>query len=176
MNERAGSPAYAKDDETPTYLDIQAEVGISKHFGGYAATDDLHALCHLEDAHEVLEVGCGTGIGTVYIARQFDCRVMAVDLSEKMLSWARKRARRERLADRISFRQADVCQLPFADDRFDAVIEESVLAFVADKQKAVKELIRVTRPGGYVGLNESFGRSNHQQRFSLTRSMARWKW
>ena len=46
--------------------------------------------------------------------------------------------------------------MPFETDRFDAVIVESVLAFVEDKQTAIDELIRVTKPGGYIGLNESF--------------------
>ena len=149
-------PIYTTGDEVPTYLDVQAAVGITKHMGGYAATDALHRLCHLEEAREVLEVGCGIGIGPAYIARRFDCQVMAVDISDNMLSWARQRARREGVVDRIAFRKADVCDLPFEDDRFDAVIAESVLAFVEDKEGAIGELIRVTRPGGYVGLNESY--------------------
>jgi len=49
-----------------------------------------------------------------------------------------------------------VLDLPFEADRFDAVIVESVLAFVEDKPRAIRECIRVTRPGSYVGLNESF--------------------
>jgi len=149
MNSLENKPIYTAGDEEPTYLDIQAAVGISKHMGGYAATDELHRLCHLEEAQEVLDVGCGIGVGPAYIARQFDCQMMAVDISEKMLSWARQRARREGVADRIAFRKADVRELPFEDDRFDAVIVESVLAFVEDKETAIRELIRVTQPGGY---------------------------
>ena len=149
-------PSHTTGDAEPTYLDIQAEVGISKHMGGYAATDRLHRLCHLEEAQEVLEVGCGIGVGPAYIAKQFGCRVVAVDISEKMLSWAWQRARREGTLDRMTFRQADIRELPFDDDRFDAVIVESVLAFIEDKEAAIQELIRVTRPGGYVGLNESY--------------------
>jgi ubiquinone/menaquinone biosynthesis C-methylase UbiE len=156
MDARDSSRVYSTGDEIPTYLDIQAEAGITKHFGGYGATDELYARCHLAEAQEVLEVGCGVGVGPVYIAKRYACQVIAIDLSEKMLSWARKRARREGVSDRISFRQADVCHLPFEDDRFDAVIVESVLAFVADKQAALAELIRVTKPGGYIGLNESY--------------------
>ncbi len=149
-------PVYTTGDAEPTYLDIQAEVGVTKHMGGYAATDTLHRLCHLEEAQEVLEVGCGIGVGPAYIAKRFGCRVVAVDISEKMLSWAQRRARREGVLDRITFRQADIRELPFDDDRFDAVIVESVLAFLEDKEATIQELIRVTRPGGYVGLNESY--------------------
>jgi ubiquinone/menaquinone biosynthesis C-methylase UbiE len=124
--------------------------------GGYEATDTLHILCHVEEAQEVLDVGCGIGVGPAYIARRYGCRVMAVDLSAKMLAWAEQRARREGVSDLVSFRQADVRELPFEDDRFDAVLVESVLAFVEDQDRAIRELIRVTRPGGYVGLNEAY--------------------
>jgi ubiquinone/menaquinone biosynthesis C-methylase UbiE len=156
METEEHKPIYTTGDAEPTYLDIQAEVGITKHMGGLAATDTLHRLCHLEKAQEVLEVGCGIGVGPAHIAKRFDCRVVAVDISEKMLSWARRRARREGVVDRITFRQADIRELPFDDDRFDAVIVESVLAFVEDKEATIQELIRVTKPGGYVGLNESY--------------------
>jgi SAM-dependent methyltransferase len=46
--------------------------------------------------------------------------------------------------------------LPFEADRFDIVLVESVLIFVADKAQAIRECVRVTRPGGYVGLSEGF--------------------
>ncbi|MCL4529833.1 MAG: methyltransferase domain-containing protein [Chloroflexi bacterium] len=48
----------------------------------------------------------------------------------------------------------DAQQLPFEEARFDVVIDESVMAFVADKQKAISEYIRVAKLGGYTGLNE----------------------
>ena len=131
-------------------------MGITKHMGGYTATDALYRLCHLGEAQEVLEVGCGIGVGPAYIARRFGCRVMAVDISEKMLSWARQRARREGVADRVAFRRAGASELPFENNRFDAVIVESVLAFVEDKEAAMHELTRVTKPGRYVGLNETY--------------------
>jgi ubiquinone/menaquinone biosynthesis C-methylase UbiE len=136
MQAKRDTRVYSDGRGEPTYLDIQAEMGITKHPGGYAATDRLYELCHLQDAQEVLEVGCGIGVGPVYMAKRFNHRVVAVDLSEKMLSWARKRARRQGVADRITFRQGDVRKLPFEDGRFDAVIVESVLAFVEDKTTA----------------------------------------
>lgn len=156
MEFSSDKPIYTDGEGLPTYLDVQATAGVTKHMGGYEATDELHRLCHVDQASEVLEVGCGIGVGPAYIARRYGCQVVAVDIAEKMLSWARKRAKREGVADRIAFRKADISELPFEDDRFDAVIVESVLAFVGDKEPAIRELIRVTRPGGYLGLNECF--------------------
>jgi arsenite methyltransferase len=138
------------------YLDMQAYVGITKHIGGREATDELLALCHIEHAHEVLNVGCGIGISSAYIARKHGCRVVGVDISEKMLEWSWKRAHVERVEDKVEFQAADILDLPFKDDRFDAVIVESVIAFVDDKTRAIQQCRRVTRPGGYVAVNESY--------------------
>jgi len=155
MTKEKGTRAYSDGTGDATYLDVQAAVGISKHPGGYAATDRLHELCHMADANEVLDVGCGIGVSPVYIAKRFKCRIVALDLSEKMLAWSRQRARRAGLTGRITFQQGDVRELPFEENRFDVTIVESVLAFVEDKDTALRELIRVTRPGGYVGINEN---------------------
>ena len=138
------------------FLDMQAQVGVTKHTGGFAATNELLSLCHVEDAHEVLNVGCGIGVGPAYIAKKYGCRVVGVDLSEKMIQWSRQRAAEERVADKVEFRVADVLELPLEADRFDIVIVESVLTFVEDKPRAIQECVRVTRPDGYVGLSESF--------------------
>lgn len=138
------------------YLDFQAYVGITKHNGGFAATNELLALCHIEDAQEVLDVGCGIGVGPAYIAKRHGCRVVGVDISEKMIEWSRRRAREERVEDKVEFRTANVLELPFEADRFDVVLCESVLAFVEDKRRAIRECVQVTKPGGYVGLNETF--------------------
>jgi len=147
----------ATQENTPSglsFLDMQAYVGITKHVGGIEATNDLLALCHIEDAHEVLNVGCGIGVGPAYIARRHDCHVVGADISEKMIEWSRRRARQERVETKVAFRTADVLDLPFEADRFDVVLCESVLIFVEDKARAIRECVRVTKPGGYVGLNE----------------------
>lgn len=138
------------------YLDFQAAVGITKHNGGFAATDELLALCHIAEAREVLEVGCGIGVGPAYMARKHGCRVVGVDVSEQMIAWSRQRAREEGIEDKVEFQVADASHLPFAAGRFDIVLCQSVLAFVADKPQAIAECVRVARAGGYVGLNETF--------------------
>ena len=138
------------------YLDFQAYVGITKHNGGFAATDELLSLCHIEDAREVLNVGCGIGVGSIYVAKRHGCHVVGVDILEKMIEWSRLRAKEEKVEDKVEFRVADVLDLPYDADRFDVAFCESVLAFVEDKRRAIRECVRVTRPGGYVGLNETY--------------------
>ncbi len=138
-----------------TFFDFAATVGLTKHFGGVEATDEMARLCHIGEGSNVLDVGCGAGVTPCYLARVYGCRVVGVDISEGMVARSRERATKERLSDRVSFRVADAQDLPFEDATFDAVLTESVTAFPKDKQAAVSEYARVTRPGGYVGLNES---------------------
>ena len=75
------------------YLDMQAYVGIAKHIGIFEATDELLWLCHIREAREVLNVGCGIGVGSAYIAKTYDCHVLGVDISEEMIAWSRLRQR-----------------------------------------------------------------------------------
>jgi ubiquinone/menaquinone biosynthesis C-methylase UbiE len=142
-------------EKEQSFFDFAAEVGFTKQLGGVAATEELMELCHIGEGSYVLDVGCGAGVTPCFVAKRYGCRVVGVDISEGMIASSRERAQREGVADRVEFRVADAQDLPFEDDLFDAVITESVTAFPEDKQKAVNEYARVTKPGGYVGLNES---------------------
>lgn len=139
----------------PGFFDFAAEVGLTKHIGGLGATDALIELCRIGKDSYILDVGCGVGATPCYIAKKVGCRIMGVDISPRMIERSQERARREKLLDTVEFRIADAQALPFEDGMFDAVITESVTAFPADKEKAVNEYARVTKPGGYVGLNET---------------------
>ncbi|MBU0492822.1 MAG: methyltransferase domain-containing protein, partial [Chloroflexi bacterium] len=138
-----------------TFFDFAAEAGLTKHFGGLEGTAELVGLCHIGEGSYVLDVGCGVGATACFLAKRYGCRVMGVDIRARMVERAEERARRDGLSDQVAFRVADAQDLPFEDDLFDAVITESVTAFPEDKQRAVNEYARVTKPGGYVGLAES---------------------
>ena len=138
-----------------TFFDFAAEVGLTKHLGGVEATEELVKLCHIGEGQYVLDVGCGAGMTPCYLAKRHDCRMVGVDILEKMIERSRARARKDEVADRVEFRVADAQELPFEDNLLDAVITESVTVFPEDKEKAMKEYVRVTKLGGYVGLNES---------------------
>lgn len=136
------------------YFDVQAEMGISKHIGGAKATDELMGLCHIAKDSYVLEIGCGSGMATNYIAKKFGCRIMGIDISSRMVDRARENTRGIEKG-RVEFRVADAQKLPFKDETFDAVISESVTAFMQDKAVALSEYKRVLKKGGYIGLNET---------------------
>ena len=71
-----------------------------------------------------------------------------------MIMQSRERATAEGVEDRVEFRVADARELPFEDNLFDAVIMESLNIFFDDKTQAMREYIRVVKPGGFVGMTE----------------------
>jgi ubiquinone/menaquinone biosynthesis C-methylase UbiE len=136
------------------YFGLQATWGITKHLGGREATEELAGLLHIGKDSRVLIVGCGVGATACYLVKKHGCRVEGIDISEGMVARAKQRAEKEGVSEYAGFRVADAQELPFEDNSFDAVFSESVLAFVPDRQKAVKEFARVTAPGGCAGYNE----------------------
>ena len=136
------------------YFEFVADLGMTKHYGSMEATRELVELCRIGNGQYVLDVGCGVGATPCYLAKAVGCRVVGVDLVEKMIEQSRARAKAEGVEDRVEFRVADARKLPFEDDLFDAVIMESVNIFFDDKSQAMREYVRVAKPGGYVGMTE----------------------
>src|SRR5207245_11653728 len=98
----------------------------------------------------VLEVGCGPGVVVRDLAALVGRRgeVVGVDRSRLLLDRARELCREAARRPRIALRAADGARLPFATHRFDAALAITVILHVADPLGVVRELVRVTRPGG----------------------------
>ena len=108
----------------------------------------------------VLEVGCGTGVVVRDLAALVGRRgeVVGVDASRRLLERARALCRETARATRVALRVADGARLPFAAGRFDVALAITVILHVADPLRVAREMARVTRPGGRVGLqDQDFG-------------------
>jgi ubiquinone/menaquinone biosynthesis C-methylase UbiE len=97
----------------------------------------------------VLDVAAGNGNATLAAARRF-ANVTSTDYVPALLDKGRERARAEALP--IRFEVADAEALPFADASFDVVLSTFGVMFAPDHARAAKELLRVARPGGRIGL------------------------
>ncbi len=98
----------------------------------------------------VLEVGVGTGKNIAYYPPSL--HVVAIDLSEGMLAYAKKRA--QELGISVDLRQMDAQDLDFPDDSFDTVVATFVYCSVPEPVLGLREIGRVTRPGGDIWLLE----------------------
>ncbi len=120
------------------------------HPGGLAATAVLAERCGISRGMTILDAGCGAGSSSVFLAREFGCRVVGVDSDPGLLIRAQETARRAKVLDRVAFRQGDLHSMPFADETFDGAIAQAVLIFT-DKRRAVDQVTRKIRPGGFLG-------------------------
>jgi SAM-dependent methyltransferase len=96
----------------------------------------------------VLDVACGTGIVARTVADRLGStgRVVGVDINAGMLAVA------GRIRPDLEWHRADAAHLPFPDGSFDAVLCQMALMFFPDREAALREMARVTRPGGVVAL------------------------
>jgi ubiquinone/menaquinone biosynthesis C-methylase UbiE len=114
----------------------------------------------VRSGERVLEVGCGTGVVVRDLAGLVGRRgeVVGVDASRRLLDRARALSRETARRTRIAWRVADAASLPFAANRFDAALAVTVILHVADPVRVVREMARVTRPGGRVAVqDQDFG-------------------
>ena len=103
----------------------------------------------LRSGQRVLDVAAGNGNATLAAARRF-AEVVSTDYVPALLERAAERAKAERLP--VTFRQADAEALPFDDASFDVVLSTFGVMFTPDQPQAARELLRVCRPGGKIGL------------------------
>lgn len=105
----------------------------------------------------VLDCGAGTGSTALLAGRRAGDRgrVLLYDLSEGMLSVARRRAAAAGLLPRMAFGVGDLLHLPFPDGTFDVALSTYSLCPVSDPRRGALELLRVTKPGGRIGIAHS---------------------
>lgn len=105
-------------------------------------------IARVRAGQAVLDVACGTGIVARAAAERVGPtgRATGVDLNEGMLAVAR------RVRPDLEWRQGDVAALPFPDGSFDVALCQMALMFFPDRRAAVREMVRVARPGGVVAL------------------------
>jgi demethylmenaquinone methyltransferase/2-methoxy-6-polyprenyl-1,4-benzoquinol methylase len=103
----------------------------------------------------VLDVATGTGLVSFELVRQGAGSVIGVDQSEAMLSGARQRlVESPEFTGRIRYVAGQAEKLPFAQDEFDALTFTYLLRYVDDRAATMRELVRVLKPGGRIGMLE----------------------
>jgi tocopherol O-methyltransferase len=96
----------------------------------------------------ILDIGCGIGGSSLYLAEKFGANVTGITLSPVQANRAKERARAAGLAAKTDFQVANALDLPFADDSFDLVWSLESGEHMPDKVKFLQECYRVLKPGG----------------------------
>lgn len=115
----------------------------------FAGVGNPHAIARIQDDAVVLDIGCGAGTDLLLAATRLGPRgrAIGVDMTDAMRARAVAGAAACELAN-VEVRDGDATRLPVDDRTIDVVISNGVLNLVPDKQKAVREIARVLKPGG----------------------------
>ena len=122
------------------------------HTRGLAATEELAKAAGLDAASRVLDIGCGLGGPSRYLASAFGCHVHGIDLSPTFVAAARHLARRCGLADRVTYECADALDLPCEVESIDVAWTQHVAMNIADRGRLYGEALRVLRKGGRLAI------------------------
>jgi len=162
----AAEPASAAATRVGAFYDLMGEFltgvyGANIHYGWWDSDDDPATLEQAQErlndliaerlrvgaGHQVLDIGCGTGGPARRVATVTGARVLGVSISAWQVQQATDTSPTH-LAGQVSYRYADATDLPLPDGTFDAAMALETLVHIADKPAALREALRVLRPGG----------------------------
>jgi len=120
--------------------------------GGEDLYRQIALLTNLSPGLELLDVACGKGIALEYFVRECKVHGTGVEEDPQLIAQGEAHFKESGLARDASFQEASPSDLPFRDATFDVVVGEVGLAATVDPGEAIRELVRVARPGGRVVL------------------------
>ncbi len=121
---------------------------------GYAGViRNLIEEVQLQPGETILDVGCGSGVLDRWLARHTGGahRIVAVDIHRTLLREAAALARQDGVEHIIEFREGNAEAIPFPDNSFDVTMSATVMELL-DANRMLREMIRVTKPGGRVAI------------------------
>ncbi len=107
----------------------------------------------------VLDAGCGIGGSAIYLAKNHNCRVEGITLSEKQVQFARQMAAGHNLNDRVQFSVGNFNQTNFPDETFDVVWAIESVCHAQEKLAFLQEAYRLLKPKGRLVVADFFGNS-----------------
>jgi SAM-dependent methyltransferase len=116
----------------------------------YNDAETLAEALGIIPGERVLDVACGSGNGAIAAARRAWGNTTGADFVPALLERGRERAAAERLE--IEFVEADAQDLPFGDEEFEVTMSIFGAMFAPDHAKTAAEILRVTKPGGRIGM------------------------
>lgn len=120
--------------------------------GGEALYRQIALLTGMTEEDEVLDVGSGRGVSLEYFVREHGVHGSGIEEDARLVQLTEERAREVGVSDRLQVQAAPADALPYRDEIFDITVGELGMTSAADPAAAVREAVRVTRPGGTVVL------------------------
>lgn len=110
--------------------------------------EELLIWAKVEKAENIIDIGCGIGGSTLYLAKKYNATAKGITLSPVQAARATQRANTAQLSSKVEFQVADALDIPFDDNSFDLVWSLESGEHMPDKEKFLQECYRVLKPGG----------------------------
>lgn len=123
--------------------DVRALLGDSWHPGGVELTLKMASGLRLSEGGDLLDVACGSGASLQALLERYPIRATGLDAQARFSD-----------TQRMTVRQGDVHAIPFPERSFDAILCECALSTFHDQAAALREMLRVLRPGGRIVLSD----------------------
>ncbi len=142
-----------RSDAVPSMLDL-VRLSPRRLFppGGEALYRQIALLTEMAPGLEVLDVAAGKGVPLEYFVSEFGVTAAGVEIDPAMVDVAEAWRREVKAGDRLQFQEGRSDALPYRDEIFDIAIGEIGLSNHCEPADAVRELVRVTKPGGFIVL------------------------
>lgn len=149
-------------------MELMVKAGFSKlHPGGKYSTEKLLEFLNIDNTKRVLDIGCGLGDTTIYIAKRFGCQVKGVDIMPEMIKQAEENALKQKISHLTTFETVDAMSPVCSDTSFDIAIFQGVLIF-GDKQKMLNFAYNSLKEQGLVGAIELVWRNGTSREIEET--------
>ena len=114
----------------------------------------LQFIPSLSENSFILDIGCGTGMQTMVLAKHTPSQILATDLIPGMINHLEEKVEKEQLGNRVKCMVASMDCLPLEDESFDVIWAEGSI-FIIGFEKGMKEWRKFLKPGGYIAVTEA---------------------
>jgi len=145
-----------------------AKSNISMHFGIWDESVHSHKeallnenkvlakLVNITSNDYVLDVGCGYGTTSIWLARNIGCKVVGITISQKQVDEANKMAKRHGVSHLTDFRVMDFHKIDFSEQTFDVVISIESICHSSEQPKVLGEIYRTLKPNGRLAIADGY--------------------
>ncbi|MEO7103985.1 MAG: methyltransferase domain-containing protein [Gemmatimonadaceae bacterium] len=124
------------------------------HVRGLPATQELASSMDIALGASILDIGCGVGGASRFLAVSYDAHVTGIDLNPAFIEAASALSVRAGLSGRTTFRVANALDLPFETSSFDDAWTQHVAMNIRDRARLYSEVFRVLKPGGQFAIHD----------------------
>ncbi len=140
--------------EGPVGILWEMLMGEQIHVGGAKETDILAEKAKINNSSYVLDVCSALGGPARHLAKKYQCKIMGLDATQKMITEANKRTEKERLSNFIEYKLGNALDMPFKAETFDVVWGQDAWCYITDKDKLISESFRVLKNGGTIAFTD----------------------